>query len=114
MNSFYRGDTFIFCFKLQDDNGKDINFEVNDVVKFGMKKNIHTKEYSLYKEIDVKEETSEIKIEFSPEETQPLNITSYLIELELTREGYTNTIFQQEILIKGDVVRNVPEDNSSS
>ena len=49
---YYRGDTFIFPFGLQDENGADINFEAGDIVKCGVKSTINDTEYALYKEIE--------------------------------------------------------------
>lgn len=111
-NYYYRGDTLVFPFSLQNEEKKDINFEVGDILRFGAKENIHVDEYALYKEIEIQEETGEVQFEFETEETQKLEPRNYIIELELTRGGDVNTVYQDKILVKGDVIRNVSKTNS--
>ena len=111
---YYRGDTLVFPFSLQNEEKKDINFEVGDILRFGAKESIYSDEYALYKEIVVQEETSEVQFEFETEETQKLKPRNYIIELELTRGNYVSTVYQESILIKGEVIRNVRKDNSST
>lgn len=114
MEDYYRGDTFVFPFSLQNHNKENINFETGDILKFGAKGSIRKDEYALYKEIEIEEERAEILFEFTPEETQVLNTGNYIIELELTRGDYVDTIYQNQILVKGDVVRNVSKTNSNT
>ena len=109
---YFRGDTIVFPFSLQNENGEEIKFEVGDILRFGAKESIYSDEYALYKEILVSEETSEVQFEFEAEETQKLVPRNYIIELELTRSGDVNTVYQNKILVKGDVIRNVSETNS--
>lgn len=111
-NYYYRGDTLVFPFGLQNEDGEDVNFEVGDILRFGAKESIYSDEYALYKEIIVSEETSEVQFEFGTEETQKLKPRNYTIELELTRGGDVNTVYQDKILVKGDVIRNVSKTNS--
>ena len=106
-NEYYRGDTFVFPISLQNDNGEEVNFEAGDILKCGVKTSIYSDEYSLFKEITIETETPEIQIKFSPKETQKLKIRKYTLELELTRNGDVETIFQQQFKVKGDVVRDV-------
>ena len=103
-NEYYRGDDIEFPFVLKDDNEQDIPFKKGDNITFGAKNNVYKNEYALYKEFVLDKDCSELRIEFTPEETRKLDITKYLIELELIRNGKTKTVFQQEIEIIGDVV----------
>ena len=114
-NDYFRGDTFIFPFTLQNENEEAISFEVGDILRFGAKDNIYNESYALYKEIEVSEEMKEIQFKFLPSETQNLELKKYIIELELTRgEEDVGTIYQNEILVKGDVVRNGSNNNSNT
>lgn len=106
-NEYYRGDTFVFPFSFENDNDEKINFEIGDIIRCGAKTSIYSDEYALYKEISIETETPEIQIKFLPEETKTLKLRKYILELELTRNGDTETIFQEEFKVKGDVVRNV-------
>ena len=114
-DKYYTGDTFVFPFGFQNENKEPIDFEVGDILRFGMKESIYRKQYSLYKEIKITENTSEIQITFLPEETQQLFPNKkYIIELELTRGEFVDTIYQDEILVKGDVVNNVSKVDSNT
>lgn len=110
----YRGDTFIFPFSLKDESGNAQEFQIGDIVRFGMKENIYIKEYALYREIQLIEATQELQFTFTPEETQKLEKSKYIVELELTRNGQVDTIFQEELNVKGVVIDNVPEVDSSA
>lgn len=101
---YYRGDTFIFPFGLQDESGEYVNFEAGDIVKCGVKSTINDTEYALYKELEVMENTDELVFIFYPEETKELMAGKYTRELEHTRGDYVTTIYQEEITVKGDVV----------
>lgn len=110
----YRGDTFIFPFTLRDESGNAQSFQVGDIVRFGMKENIYTSEYALYREIQLTEATQELQFTFTPEETQKLEQRKYIVELELERNGQVDTIYQEELNVKGVVIDNVPEVDSSA
>lgn len=112
-NEYYRGDTFVFPFSLQNSDGEKVNFEAGDVLKCGVKTSIYSDEYSLFQEITVENKTPEIQIKFLPDETRKLKTRKYMLELELTRNGDVETIFQQEVKVKGDVVRNDNTQTSS-
>lgn len=111
---YYRGDTFVFQFELQNEEGQAVNFEAGDIVKFGMKKSIYRDEYAILAETTLKEDTSILEIECEPHETQLLEPEHYVIELELTRGDYVDTIYQETILVKGDVIRNDTKTNSGT
>lgn len=113
-NEYFRGDTFIFPFELQNENKELIKFEADDILKCGVKESIYNDDYVLYKEIVIEKEINEIQIEFNPEETQKIKATKYIVELELTRGKNVNTIYQGEIEVKGDVVNNVSKINSNT
>lgn len=110
----YRGDTFIFPFLLHDESGNAQEFQIGDIVRFGMKENIYTSEYALYREVEITEATQELQFTFTPEETRKLEKRDYIVELELTRNGQVDTIYQEKIEVKGVVINNVPETNSSA
>lgn len=112
---YFRGDTFVFPFDLQNENKELINFETGDILRFGMKESIYSDTYLLYDEKTISENTEDITIIFKPEKTQKLQPNkNYIIELEITRGDYRDTIFQKVILVKGDVVNNVPKINSDT
>lgn len=113
-NYYFRGNTLVFPFSLQNEDEEEVKFEVDDILRFGAKESIYSDEYALYKEIVISEETSEIQFEFETEETQKLKPRNYIIELELTRGNIVSTVYQESILIKGAVIRYVPKDNSST
>lgn len=113
MNKF-RGDTFIFPFLLKDESGNAQEFQIGDIVRFGMKENIYTSEYALYREIKITEATQELQLTFTPEETQKLEKGDYIVELELERNGQVDTIYQEKIGVKGVVIDHVPETNSGT
>ena len=52
-DKYYTGDTFVFPFGFQNENKEPIDFEVGDILRFGMKESIYRKQYSLYKEIKI-------------------------------------------------------------
>lgn len=110
----YRGNTFIFPFILRDESGNAQEFQIGDIVRFGMKENIYTSEYALYREIQLIEATQELQFTFTPEETQKIEQRKYIVELELERNGQVDTIYQEEMNVKGVVIDNVPEVNSSA
>lgn len=110
----YRGDTFIFPFLLKDESGNAQEFQVGDIVRFGMKENIYTSEYALYREIQITEATQELQLTFTPDETRKLEKRDYIVELELERNGQVDTIYQEELKVKGVVIDNVPEIDSSA
>lgn len=110
----YRGDTFIFPFTLRDESGNAQSFQVGDIVRFGMKENIYISEYALYREIQITEATQELQLTFTPDETRKLEKRDYIVELELERNGQVDTIYQEELKVKGVVIDNVPEIDSSA
>lgn len=110
----YRGNTFTFPFLLKDESGNAQEFQIGDIVRFGMKENIYIKEYALYREIQLIEATQELQFTFTPEETRKLEKRDYIVELELTRNGQVDTIYQEKIEVKGVVIDHVPEVDSSA
>lgn len=104
MEEYYRGDTFIFPFELQDEDENKLQFETGNKVILGVKKNISDKEYALYQEIVIDENLDEIQIKFQPEETKKLDICKYIVELQLEHNNLTDTIYQDFIVVKGDVI----------
>lgn len=106
MKEYFRGDTFIFPFTFENENGESINFEVGDILRCGIKSNIYSNNYILIHLIEMGEERGEVTFEFSANETKDVKLGKCLLELELTRGGKVSTIYQEEIEIKGDVVRN--------
>ena len=97
------GDTYIFNVTLEQD-GQAQNFQVGDLVRFGMKKStVHT-DYALYKEITVDKEADSIEFVFSSEETQKLDVQVYQVEIELTRNNVVETVYRDRLNVLGDVV----------
>lgn len=105
MDEYYRGDTFIFPFSFKNENNSSIKYENEDVLKCGIKGSVYDSEYILFKELIVDKETDEVIFEFSSEETKNVEIGPCLLELKLTRDNKVNTIYQEKITIKGDVIR---------
>ena len=97
------GDTYIFNVTLEQD-GQAQNFQVGDLVRFGMKKSTAHTDYALYKETTVDKETDSIEFVFSSEETQKLDVQVYQIEIELTRNGIVETVYRDKLNVLGDVV----------
>lgn len=110
----YRGNTFTFPFLLKDESGNAQGFQIGDIVRFGMKENIYTNKYALYRKLKITEATQELQFTFTPEETQKIEQRKYIVELELERNGQVDTIYQEEMNVKGVVIDNVPEVDSSS
>lgn len=104
-NEYYRGDTIVFHFSFANDNGEPIKFEVDDLIKCGAKRTFKSENYALIKELEIDAECDEIQIEFTPEETKDLQRGAYILELELTRNGRVETIYQDYIDIVEDVIR---------
>lgn len=101
----YRGDTFIFNVAIEQDEQKQ-NFQIGDLVRFGVKRNTSDTEYALYKEVQVDEEADSIEFVFSSTETSKLDVRVYQMEIELTRNGIVETVYRDELNVLGDVVRN--------
>lgn len=104
-DEYYRGDTFTFPFNFENDNKVSIKFEVGDLIKCGAKRTIKDEKCALFKEVPIKTECDEIQIEFTPEETKDLQRGTYILELELTRNGRVETIYQEEFEVVEDVIR---------
>ena len=104
-NEYYRGDTFVFPFSFENDNKEPIKFEVGDSIRCGAKRTMKDEKCALFKEVPIKTECDEIQIEFTPEETKDLQRGAYILELELTRNGRVETIYQDYIDIVEDVIR---------
>lgn len=100
----YRGDTYIFNVTLEQD-GQAQKFRAGDLVRFGMKKSTAHTDYALYKEITVDEETDAIEFVFNSEETSKLDVRTYLIEIELTRNNIVETVYRDKLNVLGDVIR---------
>ena len=105
MNEYYRGDTIVFPFSFANDNGEPVKFEAGDLIKCGAKRTIKDEKCALIRELELKTECDEIQIEFTPEETKDLQRGAYILELELTRNGRVETIYQDYIDIVEDVIR---------
>ena len=99
----YRGDTYTFKVTLEQDN-QEQQFQVGDIVRFGMKKNTANTDYALYKEIIVDTLADSIEFVFSSEETQKLDVQVYQVEIELTRNGNVETVYRDSLKVLGDVV----------
>lgn len=97
----YRGDTFIFPFSFEDES---IQFEVGDIVKFGIKEACDCEKCILHKEITVTENTKELKVVFEAEETKGVNPGEYITELELTKKGIVETCYRDNLKVIGDIV----------
>lgn len=97
----YRGDTFIFPFVFKN---KQTMFEVGDVARLGIKESLDSDDYVLSQEKNISEQSEEIQFRFESSETQEIDGGIYLIEVELTKGGITETSFRDKIRITGDVV----------
>ena len=98
------GDTYIFNVTLEQD-GQAQQFQVGDIVRFGMKKSTAHTDYALYKETTVDKEMDSIEFVFSSEETQKLDAqVVYQIEIELTRNSIVETVYRDKLTVLGDVV----------
>lgn len=101
MEEKYRGDTFIFPFGFEDEN---LQFEVGDVLKVGVKKACDCKGHILYKEITVNEATEEIQVRFEASETKNIAPGEYEIEAELTKNNIVETCYRSKLKVIGDIV----------
>ena len=77
----YRGDTYIFSVGIEQD-GQAQNFQ----------------------EGDLDAETDTIEFVFSSVETAKLDIATYHLEIELTRNGNVETVYRDKLNVIGDVV----------
>ncbi len=94
----YRGDSYLFKVK------GNRNFELGDVVRVGIKKDIDSEYLFEPQVIEIYEELEELNIEIPYSDTSLLNPGKYLLEIELTFSGRRFTIIQQKITVKGDVI----------
>lgn len=99
----YRGDTYIFSVGIEQD-GQAQNFEVGDLVRIGAKRSTSDTVYGLYQEKTVDTETDSIEFVFSSAETAKLDIATYHLEIELTRNGNVETVYRDKLNVIGDVV----------
>ena len=61
-------------------------------------------EYGLYQEKTIDTETDTIEFVFSSVETAKLDIATYHLEIELTRNGNVETVYRDKLNVIGDVV----------
>lgn len=99
----YRGDTYIFSVGIEQD-GQAQNFQEGDLVRLGAKRSTSDTVYGLYQEKTVDAETDTIEFVFSSVETAKLDIATYHLEIELTRNGNVETVYRDKLNVIGDVV----------
>lgn len=105
MEEIFRGDTLEFDFSAVDkETGENYVFKIEDILKCGIKKNSSSADYYALKEITISEETDIVHFEFTHEEMKDIGTGDAVIEVELTTDGKVYTIYQEDILIKGDIV----------
>ena len=101
----FRGDTFKFDFSAYLENGTIHTFQAEDILKVGMKANTRSSEYILYQEKQITEQTDVVTFEFTHEEMIEATLGEKLLEIELTdTSGRVSTLYQEEIIIVGDVI----------
>lgn len=105
MDEIFRGDTLEFDFSATDkETGENYVFKVEDILKCGIKKNSSSADYYALKVVTIAEASDIVHFEFTHEEMKDVGIGSAIIEVELNTSGKVYTIYQEEILIKGDIV----------
>lgn len=79
-------------------------FSEGDTIRFGIKRDIDDDDYVLYDQKAIETETNEIQFKFEPEETKALE-GDYIIEVEVTKDGLTETAYQENLTVKRDVIK---------
>lgn len=113
--AIYKGDSVNKTFKITDTlTETNYVFKVGDKVKLGIKDNIGDSEYIIEKVFDITEESEELSIILTPEETQNIaNSAKFnveeekaILEVEITyNDGVSvNTVYQENIELKGVVI----------
>ena len=107
--ALYKGDSINEPFQIKDKKtGELYEFQVGDVVRVGIKKDLTDEEYQIYKDFTITEPGNTIMINFTPEETDALTITedkAYL-EVRLLYNGGASyaTVYQEKISLEGVVI----------
>ena len=98
----YRGDTWSQT--VECDN---FSLKQGDVIKIGVKQYLGATDYVLYQEIKITEEKTSFDFTFTSEETANIiPADNYIFEIELTSGDEVTTLYQTEIVVKGDVIVN--------
>lgn len=102
----YIGDTFRFDFSATLEDGSTYNFYPGDTLKVGIKDKLTNSRYVAMKQIDIKENTDIVSIEFSKEETEKWCAGNKILEVELTdAQGVVTTLYQDKLSVLGDVIK---------
>ena len=100
MIEIYRGDTFSRTVK-----PKNFTFETGDKIRIGAK-NLLTDKQAVFEVIHTFEETAtEYTFTFSAETMAKIAPKSYIFEIEITKNNNVQTVLQDELTIKGDVLK---------
>lgn len=99
----YYKDTFSFNL------AGDREFQIGDKVLIGIAKNTYTTDKIIpVKVINISETQPELNVTFTPEEMQPVKPGNYFLEVKLVYSDIVETIIQEEIVIKGVVIDEIP------
>lgn len=106
--ALYKGDSINEPFQIKDKEGNLYEFQVGDVVRVGIKKELTDTEYQIYKDFTITETGNTIMVNFTPEETDALTVTedkAYL-EVRLLYNGGASyaTVYQEKIRLEGVVI----------
>ena len=101
----YRGDTFRFNLAAGLEDGSIYEFQQGDILKIGVKETLSKSRYLLFKQINIEEPVTNIRVEFTPNEMKGCSLGDNILEVELTdTQGNVYTISQEKLTIKGDVI----------
>lgn len=101
----FRGDTFEFDFQIDLTDGSQYEFQVEEILRIGMKRNVNEKKYTCFKEIKIEKSAHILTVIFENEEMEKVNEGKYILEIELTMtNGKVKTVLQENIEIVGDVI----------
>ena len=93
-----RGDTAYITVALTDSSGNNYTPIAGDKIYFRLKKNVFGNNLILVKEVN----TSTLKLELNPSDTQNLDFTSYRYEIELVKaSGECFTVIENAPFIIG-------------
>lgn len=102
--AIYRGNSVDIELTILNGNS-NYTFQVDDVVKLGIKKYIGDTEYIIQKERTITQQGTTTQLHLTPEETANIPICTAILEVSLKYNGEADyrTVYQENIELKGVV-----------
>lgn len=107
--ALYKGDSINIPFSIKDKTTDEVyEFQPGDILKVGIKKDLDSTEYQIYKELTITSTGDKVMISFTPEETDQLSVLEdkAILEVRLTYNGGASraTVYQKELRLEGVVI----------